>query len=144
MTHEPPNTPPPLENESGAFSEIAPGQWAWHSLEGTPPPRHILARVIDDGYGRHRLEPALLPAYVRVSPSMEIAKLLNLHGLNYPALRRLCFAGFLDYIEPTPGHLYVSADSVLEHLRATEHSRTDGGTWWTPARRARWMEVHGL
>ena len=125
---------------------MAPGQFLL-DLDFDDVPRYTLAKFVPSasGEGTWKIEPAgELLGYVRLTPALEICEILKFKGLSYTCFRRLCIAGFVDYCELVPGCFFISLDSLLAHLRATEDSRNLGETWWTPARLSRWRDTHGL
>ena len=121
----------------GALSQIAPGVW----VSGMPAfdvPSHVLCRLVPgEAHGTYTLAPeGAFPGYVRVTD--DIGRRLGIIGLSITTLRRLLWGGFIDHIRPTPGSIFISIESLLEHFRATANDCEQEKSYWTAARRAAW------
>jgi hypothetical protein len=139
--------PPPSE---GDWVEIAPGQYLAEQ-EVDELPRYALAKIVprrdgleQDGEFAIELDEESPLGYFRLQKTMKLARVLGMAGLNYWTLRRLCIAGFVDYLELAPHTTFVSIDSLKEHMEATRNSKYDGDSFWTEERLERWRETCGM
>lgn len=135
--------PPP---EEGDWTEVAPGQY----LAGGDPdeiPLFTLAKIMPGEDGEFTLEPDEESplGYFRLKTSMKIAGALKMNGLSYKTLRRLCLAGFVDYLNLAPHTMFVSIDSLKAHIEVTKNSRLDDDEgFWTEEKLIKWRETCGL
>jgi hypothetical protein len=133
-------TAPPPSGESD-WAEVAPGQFVVG--EETDLPVYTIAKVVTGQDGEFALEPAGDQlGYVRLTETMTIAKALKIEGLSYTTMRRLCYAGFVDYIQIAPHTMLVSIDSLMMHIDATKNSRDEEGGFWTSEKLDAWRESY--
>lgn len=128
--------PPP---DFGEWSQVAPGQFVT-GIDEEDLPSYTLARIIPGEGDDFTLQPdgeAL--GWVRLTESMAFAKALKIEGLSYATMRRLLFAGFVDYLHMTPGTYFVSLDSLMAHLQKTKNSPHDAEEgFWTEEKIEHW------
>ena len=124
----------------GALSQIAPGVW----VSGMPAfdvPSHVLCRLVPGTEaGTYTLVPdGPFPGYVRMSD--DFGKRIGIIGLATTTVYRLLAGGFVDHIRMTPGGLFISIESLLEHFRCTANDCEREESYWTHARLQAWRET---
>lgn len=138
--------PPPAEMQmmGGQMSEIAPGIWT-SGLPEFETPSHIVCKVVyhgttaDGKQSTYTLEPETYPGWVRMQD--DIGKKIGMLGLSDTTMRRLLACGIVDSCRPTIGGIFISVESLLDHIRRTGNDTAKDKSWWTKERRELWRTV---
>jgi hypothetical protein len=134
--------PPPTQFEvlKGHLSQIAPGVW----VSGLPEfevPSHVLCRLVPGKEpGTYTFEPEPYPGWVRMTD--DIGRRLGVLGLAPTTLRRLLWMGEVEHIRPSPGCIFISIESLLNHFARTANDCEKLQSYWTTARREKWKQSY--
>ncbi len=134
--------PAPVDHEPGQpLHEIAPGLFA-SGLPEWEMPSHCVCRLVPGPHpGTWVMEPIHNPGWIRMCG--DIGEKLGMRGLAHMSVRRLIQGGYIDHIRLHPNGIFISLESLLNHLRATRMDCTREQSFWTPERIARWRETLG-
>lgn len=126
---------PELRVLESPLAQMAPGVW----VAGVPAfelPSHVLCRLVPGALpGTWTLEPEAYPGYVRMTDN--IGERLGVIGLSATTMRRLMWAGFVEFVRLAPGCIHISIESLLDHFSRTANNNE----WWTPERLRVWRET---
>lgn len=140
FSHRP--APEDLKRLGKPLCEMGPGLWAC----GTPEwemPTHITCKLLPGREpGSWMLEPERFPGWIRMGE--DIGERLGILGLAPSTLRRLMQAGYIEHIRYSPWSIYLSIDSIKDHMRATMNDCARETSFWTKDRMRAWRETIGI